>query len=349
MSWWQYLLFPFAILYNLVTRLRNHLYNIEYSEQYSFDRKIISIGNLEMGGTGKTPMVDYLLKHFHQRSKLAVLSRGYYRNTKGFRMVKLDDSAKEVGDEMKMLFDLHHSFVAMAVGEDRVLAIPELLFHASQTEVILLDDGFQQRSILQDLSILLTRYDRPFYGDFVLPAGRLRESRSNASRADIIMVTKCPVGVPEYQMKDMRNRIYEYAPDAKIYFTRSTYGDPVHFAGQAHPIDGNKVILVSGIAHGKELKEYVESQHDLYYAFQFRDHHRYREEDIGLILDTVKSQSAALLTTHKDAVKLLEYEELKEISCYYLPVSFEFLNNEEQFLSQIEQCIQKESGDLPLH
>lgn len=186
---------PLTILYGFGAWFRNYLYDKGCYDTTSFQIPIISVGNLSVGGTGKTPHVDFLasvLKPAHP----AILSRGYGRKTKGFRMVQPTDGSKEAGDEAAMMIRKHPG-MAVAVGENRMLAVPDLLLARPDTRVIILDDAYQHRSIKPSLNILLTTYDKPFTRDRVLPLGRLRESRSEYKRADIIIVTKCPEELSE--------------------------------------------------------------------------------------------------------------------------------------------------------
>src|SRR4051812_38727618 len=189
------LLYPFAVLYNLVTRLRNHLYDIGHKPAFQFETPVITIGNLNVGGSGKTPMVEYLVELLKKDFKVATLSRGYRRETKGYRTATDSDTVRHIGDEPMQLFRKFGKDINVIVGEDRVFAIPNILHDFPETNVILLDDALQHRSVRARLSILVTEYSHPFYNDFVLPFGRLREARRGASRSDIVVVTKCVEGI----------------------------------------------------------------------------------------------------------------------------------------------------------
>lgn len=214
----QILLFPFSALYDAATRLRNHLYDIGTKPVIHFETITVSVGNLAVGGTGKSPMVEYLVRLLKGQYKVATLSRGYGRKTKGFILASEQSTAASIGDEPMQFYRKFGAEVAVAVGEERAIAIPEILFHHSDTEVIILDDAFQHRKVGRDLNILLTAYHSPFFKDHVLPAGRLREARKGAHRADIVVVTKCPPTLDEKDKTSFSQAIREYAqPDVPIF------------------------------------------------------------------------------------------------------------------------------------
>ncbi|MGB3778502.1 MAG: tetraacyldisaccharide 4'-kinase, partial [Tunicatimonas sp.] len=197
------LLFPLSLIYRAATTFRNHLYDIQSRKTIAFTPFIISVGNLSVGGTGKTPMVVYLAQRLKDDYPLAILSRGYGRQTRSVRIANAQDTARTLGDEPYLFYRRFGKQSTVAVGEERVAAVPEILFHTPDTQVILLDDAYQHRAIGRDFNILLTNHARPFYADQVLPAGRLRESRRGAQRADAVVVTKCPNHLPE----ETRNQI----------------------------------------------------------------------------------------------------------------------------------------------
>ena len=186
------LLFPFSWLYYLITQIRNRLYDRGLKPSVKFELPVICVGNLTVGGTGKTPMIEHLIRLLQNRFKVATLSRGYGRATKGIRIAGPSENASTIGDEPFQFYTKFGKRITVAVGEERALAIPTILQECSDTQIILLDDGFQHRKVSPGFSILLTDYHRPFYNDFLLPSGRLRESRWGAERADVIVVTKCP-------------------------------------------------------------------------------------------------------------------------------------------------------------
>lgn len=201
---------PFSILYKWGMQLRNHLYDIEHKAVFRFDTKVISVGNLSMGGTGKTPFVEYILRYLIDKgysNKVATLSRGYGRKSKGFRIATDEDSPKTIGDEPFQMYQKFKNEAVISVGEDRVLAIPSLLYEHPDNEIIVLDDAFQHRSVKPNFSVLLTDYNTLFYNDYVLPSGTLRESRKGAKRADVVVVTKCPVKLGKAEQEIIKQRI----------------------------------------------------------------------------------------------------------------------------------------------
>src|SRR5258706_3745257 len=190
------LLFPFSILYDLVTRIRNRLYDIGHKKSFRFETTVVGVGNLNVGGSGKTPMIEYLVKLLLPQHKVATLSRGYGRKTSGLRFATKSDTADTLGDEPFQFFRKFDHEVLVTVGEDRAYAIPNILLHRPLTDIILMDDAFQHRAVDPQLSILLTDYRQPFYSDWVLPAGNLREARAGAHRSDVVVITKCPGDTP---------------------------------------------------------------------------------------------------------------------------------------------------------
>ncbi len=326
------LLYPFATLYNGVMRLRNHLYDIGQKPSFEFETTVISVGNLNVGGSGKTPMVEYLIELISAGHPTVTLSRGYRRETTGYRLATSDDSAKTIGDEPLQLFRKYGQRIRVAVGEDRVYAIPQILQELPETKVIVLDDAMQQRSIQPSLSILLTTADRPFYKDFLLPFGRLRESRSGASRADVIVVTKCSPGDGGAH-DEMTARIRKYAGDKPVFFSTVEYGAPVPVRTGS---TGHRVVLVTGIANADALRDYCDAKFEVIRHFRFADHHRYSIKDMEEIDRFCASQGddVSILTTEKDLVKLDCPDFAPFIgrrNWFYLPIRHVFLRDGAKF------------------
>jgi tetraacyldisaccharide 4'-kinase len=333
------LFYPFALLYKLVTDFRNHLYDIGYRPSVHFDRLVIGVGNLTVGGTGKTPFVELLVRVLKSKYAIAALSRGYGRKTKGFRIASADDSAQTLGDEPYQYFTKFGDDIAVAVGEDRALAIPELLLHHEGIEIILLDDAFQHRRVQPHLNILLNDYHRPFYKDFLMPAGWLRESRTHARRADVVVVTKCPAGLADPEMETIASSIRRYAGSEKsVFFSTIRYLEPKRVFGE-EPFDEN-IILFSGIAQHEPLEAYVRQRFKLLDHIVFPDHHHYSVRDIeGIIarFHNVSATNKSLLTTEKDMVRLLGMKPqlLQDYSVFYLPIELYFLKNEDFFVKTL--------------
>lgn len=344
MVWWQVILFPFAILYNLVTRFRNHLFNIGYTPSFEFEVNTIVVGNLSVGGTGKSPMVSYLIEKLAKQYSTATLSRGYGRKTKGFFVAEKGLSPKEVGDEPYMFFQKHGQEIIVSVGEDRAYAIPSILYEAPETQLILLDDGFQHRSVKANFNLLLTRYDHPFYEDFLLPAGRLRESRSEAKRADAIVVTKCPEDLEQVRKDELKKHVGKYT-EANVYFTTVTYEGPVPFVSTSQLENvPKKYIVVVGIANNDDFIRHCQSTYLVKEVFTFSDHHAYAEKDIQKISASL-SADTGLLTTEKDWVKLNSVKALQGFACYYVPITTTFLEEEEKFLEEVKNSLKEYSHE----
>lgn len=336
MKWWHYVLFPFSLLFDLGTRIRNLVYDTGLIRSFRFDTNVIAVGNLSAGGTGKTPMVEYLIRFFQSKGfHVSTLSRGYGRKTAGFRMAGETDDASTVGDEPFMYF-LKYPQIGVAVAAERDLAIPELLFHRPETEVILLDDAFQHRTIDPSAHLLLTTFERPFYEDIILPAGRLRESRKNADRADIIVVTKCPERLSEADQVRIRDRIARHS-GAPVFFSAIAYEAPVSmFPGG--PRLRERIIGISGISGSRSFNDYLRSAFDVRLLHNYSDHHRYTRQDVRDITNELDDQTT-LIVTEKDMVKLRNFAQLKEFSCYYLPIRMKFLKNETLFQSMLESVL----------
>jgi len=326
-------LFPFSLLYNLATRVRNYLFDIGYSRSISFDVCIISVGNLVAGGSGKTPMVEYLIRLFKSRYPTATLSRGYGRKSRGFRLASAEDNFKSIGDEPFQIFRKYGNEVKVAVGEERILAVPMLLQEVPETKLIILDDAFQHRQIKPHFNILLTEFNRPFFNDYVLPAGNLREARRGASRADVIIVTKCPADLSANEKEKYTSAIRSYSGEkTPIFFSFLMYKQPVKICGQMEQV-GKDTVLLSGIANPEPLKQYLQANgYNIHKHFDFADHHAYSQSDLEKVkhyLDSNKSK-LQVITTEKDMVKLIEPECLKLIekhAFFYLPVEMKILND----------------------
>lgn len=341
MVWWQYFLFPFSILYDLLTRFRNYLYDRKIIKSFAFDTNVIAVGNLSVGGTGKTPMTAYLIHHFSTTgTNVATLSRGYGRSTSGFRMAGENDNASTLGDE-PFMYHLKFPAIGVAVGEERDLAIAELLFHRPETELILLDDAYQHRVVSPSLNILMSDYQRPFYDDFLLPGGRLREQRKNASRADIIIISKCPTFLTEADQVKIQDRVKSYSR-APVFFTAIEYGEPLPIF-QAGSSLQNRIVGISGIAGYKGFNDYLTRTFHVKLIHNYGDHHRYSRMDIKDIINEL-DEGTSLITTEKDRVKLCEFSQLMDFSCFYIPIEVKFLKNEALFLSMVESVVKKDGG-----
>jgi tetraacyldisaccharide 4'-kinase len=349
MSFLKLIFWPLAALYNLVMRVRNHLYDIGHKPSFQFESVVISVGNLNVGGSGKTPMIEYLVRLLRGRYTLAIVSRGYGRKTKGFHLATAKDDATTLGDEPYQYFLKFGEQVKVAVGEERALAIPTILNEAEPPQVILLDDAFQHRSVVPQLSILLTEYTKPFYSDYLMPFGRLREARSGAARADAIVVTKCNDGVEERM--EMNHKIKAYAGDKPIFFSGLKHRPAISFVPNNEI--GRRIILVTGIANSAALVEYVSTHFELVKHFRFADHHAYSLDDITKIEMAFKELKAnSLITTEKDWVKLKAEPLIKATTkenWFYLPVETEFINSGAEFDAMVNLLVESRLKELSHH
>jgi tetraacyldisaccharide 4'-kinase len=326
------LLLPFALLYWLGIAIRNWLFDKNIFKSTGFALPLICVGNLSVGGTGKSPMVEYLINRLQGRFKVATLSRGYKRKTKGYALADENTTALEIGDE-PMQFHLKFPDVPVAVGEERMVAIPQLLHDRPNTQAIILDDAFQHRSVKAGLNILLTEYNNLFTRDFYLPTGDLRDLKGSYKRASIIVVTKCK---PDLSESERQKTIREIIPASHqhIFFTAIEYGKPYHIS-QQHTIDlatAKEVLLVTGIANPRPLKKMLEEQSNAYQMLQYADHHIFTIDDLKEItqkFNEIKETNKIILTTEKDAVRLIKFShEIDNLPIYVIPVRHHFLFTE---------------------
>ncbi|HVZ58073.1 MAG TPA: tetraacyldisaccharide 4'-kinase [Chitinophagaceae bacterium] len=333
------LLLPFALLYWLGLVIRNWLYDRRIVRSTVFGLPVICIGNLSVGGTGKSPLVEYLLRVLKDRYRVATLSRGYKRKTRGYALAGDQSTALDIGDE-PMQFHLKYPDVPVAVGEERLVAIPLLLHDRPDTQAILLDDAFQHRAVRAGLNILLTDYGNLFTRDFYLPTGDLRDLKSRYRQAQILVVTKCPADLASQEAEIIRREIRPVAGQ-DLFFATLKYEPPYHIISRAacpwHP--GTEVLLVTGIANPKPLQRVLESQTSTYTMLHYPDHHIFTIDDLNEIRRQFQAISAAdkiLLTTEKDAVRLLKFRPLIEgLPLYVLPVQHQFLFGQEEAFSRI--------------
>jgi tetraacyldisaccharide 4'-kinase len=343
------LLLPVAMLYGLGVTTRNLLYRIGLLRSVRFSMPVISVGNLAIGGTGKSPHIEYLLSWLDQYINVAMLSRGYGRNTIGYQPVTVISTAASVGDEplqMKRKF----SNIPMAVSESRALGVPELVKNNPDTQCVLLDDAFQHLAVQPGLHVMLTEYARPFYNDWLLPSGRLREWRSSYQRADIIVVTKCPPNMTPEQRNQIYHNIAPY-PRQQVYFSRYRYGTPyrIGYPGQLRSLDmDTDVLLMSAIANTDYLLDYLSASVRSVRTIEHEDHHYFNEADLSDLRQKYKAipgHSKIILTTEKDATRLEAHREfLQEMGhiIYVLPVEVEFCDDDEsQFQATVQRFLEE--------
>jgi tetraacyldisaccharide 4'-kinase len=334
------LLFPFSLVYALIVKIRNWCFDRGILSSTSFNLPIICVGNLAVGGTGKSPMVELLIRKLKDRVSIAVLSRGYKRKTRGFALADASTTALDIGDEP---MEFHRKFpgVTVAVGEERIVAIPQLLHDQPDTKVIILDDAFQHRTVKAGLNILLTDYSNLFTRDWWLPSGDLRDAPSSYRRAEIIVVTKCPEDLAEEERRSITAEI-KPRPHQQIFFSTIRYGRPYHITRRTTAVINEKVevLLVSGIANPLPLKRWLDQHSKTYYELTYSDHHIYTIDDLYAIItrfDDITAKKKLILTTEKDAVRLIKFgQELEDRPFYVLPIEPGFLFGEEsRFTDQV--------------
>jgi tetraacyldisaccharide 4'-kinase len=328
------LLFPFSLLAGLYINCRNWLYNKKFIKTTTFNLPLICVGNLSVGGTGKSPMTEYLIRLLSQRFDVATLSRGYKRKTKGYVLAGAGTTALEIGDE-PMQFHNKFPAVGVAVGESRIEAIPQILHDRPQTQIIILDDAFQHRQLQAGFNILLTEHGNPYWHDWFLPTGDLRDQKSSAARAQVIVVTKCPAGMSETDQQDCIRHM-QPLPHQHVFFATIDYGVPYHLLShQPMPLhQEQEVLLVCGIANPAPLKQYLEQKVKLYNEKRFADHHIFSIDDIHNMkeeLDALHGGGKIILTTEKDAVRLVKFgNALEHLPIFVLPVKHRILFGEQQ-------------------
>ncbi len=328
----KYILLPFSFLYGLVTDVRNYLYDKGFWKEFAFNKPIINVGNLTVGGTGKTPHVEYLIKLLKEKYVIATLSRGYGRKTKGFILADALANAQTIGDEPYQFYQKFKGEIVVAVGEKRVVAISEIFSQRPDVEVVILDDSFQHRAVKPSLNILLIDYARPIDEDFTFPAGRLRERRNGANRADAVVITKCPDDLSKQDMANSQQNLQPYLKkNIPLFFSKILYGKPQNCRSEKGNIDIKRVVLLSGIANPKPFDAYGRKHFQVANHLIFNDHHDFTEKDLIEITTQNDFNGTVILMTEKDMVKFvpfLNHKLLKEIELYYLPIEIGFLEDE---------------------
>ncbi|MGB3547338.1 MAG: tetraacyldisaccharide 4'-kinase [Saprospiraceae bacterium] len=341
------LLAPISLLYGLGVSFRNYCYRRGLLKGISFSVPVISIGNLSVGGAGKTPHIELLIRNLRDHVHIATLSRGYRRKTKGFQLVKPVSNAEEVGDE-PLQFARKFPDVLVAVAEERAFAIPQIVGARPATELILLDDAFQHRAVQPGLNILLTQYALPFTQDYLLPSGRLREWRSAYARADVIIVTKCPPVLDAAAAQRLREEI-DPLPHQTLYFTYYDYGAPYYLLDPRYRLQigaGINGLLISAIANTDYLLDYLDTQLTSIRSLEYADHHYFTKREMGNLqtqYNALPGPHRAIITTEKDAMRLdLHRDFIREtkLPIFVLPVEVRFhFNEEEKFTRQVREFL----------
>ncbi len=326
------LLFPLSFIYFIIIFLRNRLYDKGILKSASFNLPLICIGNIAVGGTGKSPMTEYLIKELKPQFKIAALSRGYKRKTSGYTLANEGSTALEIGDE-PMQFHLKFPDVPIAVGEERIEAIPQLLHDRPDTQAIILDDAFQHRSVNPGLNIVLTDASNLYTRDWYLPTGDLRDEKASVKRAQIIIVSKCKPGLLVKEKEEILQEIRP-APRQAVFFTSIRYGQPYHILTNkpARVSADVEVLLVTGIANPGPLKDLLQERSKTYYEMSYNDHHIFTIDDLKDIQKrfmAIQAPYKIILTTEKDAVRLVKFaQELGGMPLYVVPIELEFLFND---------------------
>lgn len=325
------ILLPLTLIYALVIILRNKFYDWKIFSSILFTIPVISVGNITVGGTGKTPHIAYLAALLKDKYKIAILSRGYGRSSRGFKLVSEKYPASKVGDEPLMLKQKYPE-VIMAVDESRVNGIYKLLESNPDIQLVLLDDAFQHRAVKPGLSIVLVDYYQPVFHDWLLPVGRLRENIGALSRADIIIVSKTPDHFTREQQKELEQKLH-LLQHQKLYFSYLNYGELVSLDEGVASIPVSQLkeydcILVTGIANTKPLLEFIKPNSYSVKHLAFNDHHNYTGADIQNILKSYKElrgDKKLIITTEKDAVRLAAFKkEFPDNVVYYIPIEVKF-------------------------
>jgi tetraacyldisaccharide 4'-kinase len=335
------LLYPLALIYGVITGIKNFLYDVAVLPSVEFRQPVICVGNITVGGTGKTPHTEYLAGLLKENFRVAVLSRGYKRKSRGFRIVTPASTVAESGDE-PLQISRKYPDIIVAVDRNRVNGVRRIMETKPDTEVIILDDAFQHRRITPGFSILLSDFNRPIISDHMLPYGNLRESISNIRRADIILVTKSPFNISPIQRRLIVKEINK-APYQNLYFTAIKYNTPVPLfdtneVSTSIPdlknLNGTGIVLITGIANPGPLKEYLQETAEELIHIPFPDHYVYREKDLDAFYsayDRLKPSLKYVLTTEKDSVRLKEFINIAEpvrSALYHIPVGIDFLNDD---------------------
>ncbi len=327
----RYHLFPLALAYSAVLRIRHLLFDIGIVRSHSFDLPVIGIGNISLGGTGKTPHTEYLVRLLQSDYRIAILSRGYKRRTKGFLLADAHTTARDIGDEPRQYVKKFPD-VLVAVDEKRVRGIRCLLKHTPQPDLILLDDAYQHRRVKPGLEILLTEYSRVFSKDYLVPAGRLRDLKSAAVRAPVVVITKTPKVFSHFLQVDLMDKLKPVSHQL-VFFSYIEYGTirPVRNTKPVTlPRKLANILLVTGIANTRDLVTYLQAKCSFLTHKDYPDHHQFTEKDILDIVHTFTytiGSNKIIVTTEKDAARLEEspyFRHLKDLPVFYIPIEVKF-------------------------
>lgn len=329
------LLFPISLLYSFVLRLRHKLYDWNILKSKSYNIPNICVGNLNLGGTGKTPHIEYLVRLLSEEYKTAVLSRGYGRDTKGFLLANESHSHHDIGDEPLQYFNKFDN-IKVAVNENRCEGVERLLQDENPPQIILLDDAYQHRKIKPGLNILLTDYYDLYSNNHLVPVGNLRDVKKAAQRAEIVVVTKSPNVITPYYRKDVENNL-KLLPHQKIFYSYIEYQDFQPLSKISHEInikEAKTVLLVCGIANTYSLEDFIKRKYNTISKIKFDDHHNFTEKDIDMIIEKYNSligKNKIIITTEKDAARLVNsslINKFDNIPVFTIPIKIKFHKEE---------------------
>lgn len=346
---------PLSVLYGMAIHIRHKLFDLKILRSEEFDIPIVCVGNLTVGGTGKTPVTEFLIEHLSPNYCVGVISRGYRRKTKGFILSTPLSSARMIGDEPRQM-KLKYPMIPIAVCEKRVDGIHQLRRIHPEINLIILDDAFQHRYVEPWVNILLMDYNHPVYRDRLLPWGRLRDCRDQIQRANFVLMTKCPEDLNPLDMRVVINTLALF-PYQSLYFTKMDQGTIMPLfadVNQQRVRPGDPVIVMSGIANPQAFLKAIREQYQVVEELTFNDHHTYRLSDVKC-LETLLLQhpEAVVLTTEKDAVKLTNRKKIPEEvqkRLYYVPIQVSFVGNSDvEFLRQIELYVRNNQKYSLLH
>ena len=332
MKFLRYILFPIVPIYYLVTWLRNVFYDIGIFKTKAYNFPVIAVGNLSVGGTGKTPMIEYLITLLKDNKQIATLSRGYKRSSEGFYLADESANAKTLGDEPFQFYRKFKKDIQVAVDADRQNGITNLIQQETAPEVILLDDAYQHRKVKAGFYILLTTYNNLYTNDWVLPTGNLREPKAGAKRANCIVVTKCPDNLSDIDKESIIKSIKPKV-NQSVYFSTICYANAVFSEEKKLSLNAVKdFTLVTGIANATPLVNHLKKEGLHFDHLEYKDHHDFTAQDMELF----KSKSL-IITTEKDYVRFLPFEALKD-KVFYLPIEVS-MDNTNAFKAEILEFV----------
>ena len=334
------LLAPFGVIYWSVIVFRNYLFDIGHKRGVKFDIPTICVGNLAVGGTGKTPHVEYLIRLFKDTKKITTLSRGYKRKSRGLVFADENSTSDDVGDEAFQVYTKFSGDINTVVCTDRVSGILMIAGELPDTNLIILDDAYQHRSVRYDFNILISDIQNPFYNDYTLPFGDLRDYRKSAKRANAVVFSKCSL---DLSLNDQELAIAETKryTDAPVFFSAMKYGAVTKVQSQEVLQEGVEIALITGIAKPSALKAYLESQYQVLKHFEYLDHHDFHEGNIKSIRKFLEQNPAVkIVTTEKDYARLRNHKETELWDLYLAPIEVRFLNNEVAFQKLVKSTVE---------